>query len=202
MLLLLLRPWFRRRGRALRLRALARRRIERTLSRLTPVGLRPIVGLSCRRTIRFRLSFGLACGRPVRLWPVRLWPVRFWLVRLWPVRLWLIRLGLVRSGCRRSVRFWLIVRHRPVRANGVVLWTRGRCASRWLNRSSIHRSVVRRPRWLRVHNCAIAESPGLGSSRNCGRAVVQRCPLLWVRAGSLFMLCLSSHRRDMSLTCH
>src|ERR1700758_4314604 len=71
-----------------------------------------------------------------------------------------------------------------------------------LNCGTIHRSVIRRPHWLRVYNGAVAKCPWLRSGSNCWRAVVHGSPLLRIGAGSLFMLCLSSHRQNMLLVCH
>ena len=71
LLLLWRRPSFPLGRSALGLRTLARRRSQRPLSWLTPVGLWPIVRLGCRRTIGFWLSFRLRCGLSVRFRLIR-----------------------------------------------------------------------------------------------------------------------------------
>lgn len=51
-----------------------------------------------------------------------------------------------------------------------------------------------------MHNGAVTESSWPGSSRDRGRAMVHRSAKLWLCAGSLLVLRLSSHGRGMSLT--
>src|SRR5581483_2430612 len=96
----------------------------------------------------------------------------------------------VRLSSRRAVRFRLM---RPVGANSVA--PRTRCWRR--NCDAIYWSGVWRSRWLRAHNCPVAECPGPGCRRDRRRAMVLGCPLLWVDASCLLMLCLSGDRRNM-----
>lgn len=51
-----------------------------------------------------------------------------------------------------------------------------------------------------MHNGAVTERSWLGSSRDRWRAMVHRGAKLWLCAGSLLVLRLSSHGRRMSLT--
>ena len=101
-----------------------------------------------------------------------------------------------------AVRLRLMIRRRPLWASGIVLWMRGRRIGCWLNCGTIHRSVIRRPCLFCAHNGAVAERPRLRSSSDWWCAMVQGSPLLRVSAGSVRMLRLSGHRRNMPLACH
>ena len=126
-------------------------------------------------------------------WTVRFRPIWFWAVGLGPI---------VRLGCRRTVRFRLVIRGRPVGTNGVVLWMRCRRIRRWLNSGTIDCGVIRRPCLSGRYNCAVVQRSRLRSSGDWRCAMVHGSSQLWFRAGSLRMLSLNGHRRDMSLMCH
>ena len=145
MLLLLLRPWFRRRGHTFRLRTLARRRSQRTLSRLSPIRLRPVVWLGYRRTIGLGLSFRLRGRRSVRFdliagsRAIRATSVVLWM-RRWCIDQWLSRSAIDWSVVWRSGLFRV--------HNGAVAECSGLRSGSDCRRAMVHGGTL-----LRIRTC-------------------------------------------------
>ena len=153
LLLLRLTLRFRRRRSALGLRALARRRSLRPLSRLIPVGLWPVIRLGGWRPVGLRPVIRLGRWRTIRLRPI---------VRLG--RGWAIGLS--------SVRFRPSIRRGPVGASGIILRMRGRGIGRWLSCGTIGGRVIRRPCPLGRYDGAVVKRSWLRSSSDWWCAMV------------------------------
>jgi hypothetical protein len=86
-------------------------------------------------------------------------------------------------------------------ARNAVLRPRSRCIGVWLIGGTIGCRVIRRSCLFGRYDRAVIKCSRLRSGSDRGLALIRGSPQLRVSAGSLHMLSLNRHRRDMSLTC-